>query len=120
MHGDPVWSRMSDYRELSELPRDDAYWRDLEARVLDRLPSVATQEAGTISWMQPLAKRAAGLGWLAAAGLATLLLVSGRPDHGGAGLPFLTWPDEPLADAFLAGSPPALASLLITASAEAR
>lgn len=111
---------MSDYRELSELPRDDAYWHDLEARLLDRLPLAAAKETGKPSWMQPLAKRAAGLGWLAAAGLAALLLVSGRPDRRGAGLPFLTWPDDPLADAFLAPSPPALASLLITASAEAK
>lgn len=111
---------MTDYRELSGLPGEETYWRDLEARILDRMPPTGAQESGTTSWMQPLAKRAAGLGWLAAAGLAALLLASGRPDHKGATLPFLNWPDGPLADAFLAPSPPALASLLVTTPAEAK
>jgi hypothetical protein len=110
---------MSDLRDLSELPNDEAYWRNLESRVLDDLRARQREGGGDEMWFHPLAKRAAGLGWLAAAGLAALLLGS-RGEHEAVSLPFLQWPDDPLAEAILAPAPPPLVSLLISGTGESK
>jgi hypothetical protein len=110
---------MSDLRDLSELPDDEAYWRSLESRILDDLSAGQRDGGGDETWFHPLAKQAAGLGWLAAAGLAALLLGSrGEPE--GVSLPFLQWPDDPIAEAILAPAPPSLVSLLISGTGESK
>lgn len=106
---------MTDYRDLSELPDDDAYWQSLEASVMER---VGTGAGAKDAWVQPLVRRAPVLGWLAAAGLAALLFLPRMRDVHADPLPFLEFPDDPLAAAFLAPSPPALATLLIPRTGE--
>ena len=105
---------MDDYRELSRLPDDEAYWDELEARVMSGLgPRVAR----TAEWWAPLATRAYALGAIAvAAGVAALLLVPGRsaaPPAVGAGL-FRMPDDDPAFVAVLsAPAPPLLGTLLL-------
>jgi hypothetical protein len=107
---------MSDLRKLSELPEDPNYWAGLEARILaDTDARKKNQRNGPVWWL-PLAKRATGLGWLAAAGLAALILGSRSNAQPASPPGLLHWPNEdPRAAAFLSSpSPPPLASLVLS------
>jgi hypothetical protein len=70
---------MSDFRDLSELPDDEAYWDGLEQRIVAGLgPRVP---ARSDAWWTPLAARAWTLGGLAAAAaIAALLLMPARDE----------------------------------------
>jgi hypothetical protein len=107
---------MSEYRDLSRLPDDQAYWDALESRVLAGLQDErAVQPAG---WSAPLAGRALGLGALAAAAaLAALLLVPARATQQVMTAGLLRLPEnDPMVAAFVsADAPPSLASLMLSA-----
>jgi hypothetical protein len=109
---------MSELRDLSKLPAEQAYWDRLEGRIIGQRGSGAAGRRGgdRSGWWTPLATRALGLGGLAvAAGIAALLLVPPRARDGAtnpAGL--LRLPDDPGMIAFLsAPKPPSLGSLMI-------
>ena len=113
---------MSELRELSKLPTDQAYWDRLEARMLDgqttRRPDgqTAGRQGGNGSgWWTPLATRAGALGGLAiAAGIAALLLVPPRTQDSVTNPAVLfRLPDDPAMMAFLSSpKPPSLAALM--------
>ncbi len=113
---------MSEFRDLSRLPADPAYWDRLEARITAELgPRV--RSAGS-AWWAPVATRASGLGGLAvAAALATLLLVPSRaPDPVAHPTGLLRMPDDdPAMIAFVtAAEPPALAVLVMVSTGSGR
>jgi len=107
---------MSEFRDLSRLPSDQAYWDDLEARIVGQ--AVGAAKAGEVvgpGWWAPLASRALALGGLAAAaGIAALLLVPPRiHDSRGNSTTLLRLPHDPGMVAFLsAPEPPSLVSLM--------
>ena len=106
---------MSDLRDLSELPEDQAYWDGLEKRVLAALgPRVQPAQAG---WWTPLAARAWTLGGLAAAAaIAGLLLMPPRAEPNvvtEAGLLLLPESDPAFVSFVSAPRPPAVGSLLL-------
>jgi hypothetical protein len=73
------------------------------------------------AWSNPLAKRAAPLAWLAAAGLAALLLLPRAARVRDPALPLLRLPDDPFAAVFLSpASPPDLATLLISPAGQSK
>jgi hypothetical protein len=54
---------MTDYRELSRLPKDRGYWTGLEQRMARELSPVLRDRARTrATWWAPLAARAWKLG----------------------------------------------------------
>jgi hypothetical protein len=114
---------MSEFRELSKLPDDQAYWNTLEARITAELsPEVRSLPLARPDWWAPLAKRAWALGGLAAAaGLAALLLVPPRARPAAPSTGLLRLPDNPGLIAFVsAPEPPNLASLMIPSSPSER
>ena len=114
---------MSEYRELSKLPADQAYWDGLEARITAELGATvrALPEARS-EWWAPLATRAFAIGGLAAAaGLAALLLLPSRPGEPVPPTGILPLPDNPALLSFIsAAEPPALLPMLIPASRSPR
>ena len=113
---------MSEFQELSKLPKDPEYWDRLEARITAELgPLVRGLPETRPEWWAPLATRALALGGLAAAAaLAALLLVPPRtrptPTTG-----LLRLPDNPALIAIVsAPEPPKLASLMIPSSRSER
>jgi hypothetical protein len=82
--------RMTDFRELSRLPKDRGYWTALERRIVYELRPLLRDaaEAGS-AWWGPLASRAWRLGALAAAvGLAALIILPPRAvERPGGGAP---------------------------------
>jgi hypothetical protein len=118
---------VSEERELSELPSDEAYWQRLEARIVSdlrpQLRDVAGARAGAAGsgWWAPLAARALPLGGLAAAAaLAALLFASDRVARPGPATGLLAIPDDdPAFNEFvLAPSPPTIASFVIAGDTE--
>jgi hypothetical protein len=122
---------VSDERELSELPSDEAYWEGLETRIVSdlrpRVRDVAAANAGAhaepagIAWWAPLAARALPLGGLAAAAaVATLLFASERVSRTDRSVGILAIPDDdPAFSAFvLSPSPPPIASFVIAGDME--
>ena len=109
---------MTDFRDLSRLPRDDGYWKALEERIVGELgPRVHEVERARPRWWEPLATRAWSLGALAAAaGLAALLVLpppaAERPVNP-AGLLRLPEDDPALVALLTAPAPPQLASMVI-------
>jgi hypothetical protein len=105
---------MRELRELSNLPADQAYWVELEARVRGG-GAAGRRGSNTPEWWAPLATRAGALvGLAAAAGIAALLLVPPRV-RGGAANPTVLFrlPEDPAMAAFLSSpAPPSLGSLL--------
>jgi hypothetical protein len=122
---------MTDFRELSRLPEDRAYWAGLEQRIASELsPLLRDAARARARWWAPLAARAGGRGAAAAAaGPAVALLIPPRAvqqQAAAAGLPRLSGDDpalaallrlpvdDPALAALLAGSePPELASILM-------
>lgn len=106
---------MSELRDFSKLPDDPGYWSDLEARIVSAV-SPPMVDAESDDWWRPLARRAWGLGGLAAAAaLAAVVLAPPRP---AAPRPPLTTyfgssiDDATVARFVAAPSPPQLTSLL--------
>ncbi|MEX2283805.1 MAG: hypothetical protein WEE89_15070 [Gemmatimonadota bacterium] len=107
---------MSEYRDLSRLPEDQAYWDDLESRVMAGLQDeiIPAEPAGL--WA-PLAGRALALGGLAAAAaLAALLLVPARTTQQVMTAGLLRLPEnDPMVAAFVsAAAPPSLTTLMFS------
>jgi hypothetical protein len=115
---------MTEFRDLSKLPEDPAYWDRLEARIAAELaPAVHRLAARKPSWWAPVATRAWGLGGLAlAAGLAALLLLPARASEARSQTGLLRVPDDdPAMIAFVsAPEPPSLVSLMILLPGSAR
>jgi hypothetical protein len=110
---------MSEFPELSRLPKDRVYWDRLEARIVAELgPDVRALAVSRPDWWAPLARRAWALGALAAAaGLAALLLVPPRTPRVAPATGLLRLPDNPALVAFVsAPEPPPLAALMLPAS----
>lgn len=107
---------MTEFRELSRLPTDQAYWDRLEARITGELvPAVHALASARPNWWAPVATRAWALGSLAiAAGIAALLLLPPRADEDPAPSGLLRMPaGDPALIAFVSAvEPPALASLM--------
>jgi hypothetical protein len=107
---------MKELRELSKLPTDQAYWVELEARMLERDGGTAGRRNDEkTGWWTPLASRAGALvGLAAAAGIAALLLVPPRTQRAAINPTVLfQLPNDPTMAAFLASpTPPSLASLI--------
>ena len=114
---------MSEYPDLSRLPKDPRYWDDLESRILAGLPAgdavTARQEDG---WLAPLAARAGVLsGLAAAAAIAALLLLPARSSDRLATGGLFRLPDDETVTAFVAAdAPPALTSLLLATGESGR
>lgn len=109
---------MTDFRDLSRLPRDEGYWKALEERIVGELgPRVREARGARPGWWEPLATRAWSLGMLAAAaGLAALLVLPPRaPERPAnpAGLLRLPEDDPALVAVLTAPRPPRLASMVI-------
>ena len=105
---------MSEFRDLSTLPSDQAYWDRLEGQILTG-DAVRAVEAVGPGWWAPLASRALALGGLAAAaGIAALLLAPPRTSENPSATPtLLRLPDDPGMAAFLSSpEPPSLGSLM--------
>ena len=114
---------MSEFRELSKLPKDPEYWDRLEAKITAELgPLVRALPETRPEWWAPLATRAWALGGLAAAaGLAALFLVPPRTAPAAAPAGLLRLPDNPALVAFVsAPEPPSLAALMVPASGSNR
>ena len=111
---------MTEFRELSKLPTDQAYWDRLEARITGELvPAVHALPSARPSWWAPVATRAWALGSLAiAAGIAALLLMPPRTPEDTIPTGLLRMPDDdPALIAFVsAAEPPPLAVLMISSS----
>lgn len=106
---------MSEFRELSRLPKDQEYWDRLEARITAELgPLVRDLPAARPEWWVPLAKRAWALGGLAAAaGITAFLLAPSRTPASAAPAGLIRLPDDPALIAFVsAPEPPKLGSLM--------
>ena len=105
---------MSDLRDLSELPGDEAYWDDLEQRIVGGLGPRVQARAG---WWAPLAARAWTLGGLAAAAAIAAVMLMPARDAGRAstepGLLLLPGSDPALVSFVSAPGPPAVGSLLL-------
>ena len=105
---------MSEMRDLSRLPESDAYWQELEAKVL---AAVAADDALPMpaSWWAPLAERAGVLGTLAAAAaIAALLLLPRTGDAVMLGALMRPPADLPVVAAFVAAPmPPPLHALML-------
>jgi hypothetical protein len=105
---------MSDLRDLSDLPGDQAYWDGLEKKIVaglgPRLPARA-------AWWMPLAARAWALGGLAAAAaIAAILLMPARAEPApltDAGLLLLPASDPAFVSFVSSPRPPAVGSLLL-------
>jgi hypothetical protein len=113
---------MTEYRDLSKLPDDAAYWDVLESRILAGLAVRSGADAAP-GWSSPLASRAWRLGGLAAAAvLAALLFTPGRsaPAAGGWGLVSLPEGDPALHALVSAPAPPPLAALLLPGAGSSR
>src|SRR5687767_4433632 len=124
---------MSEHRELSELPEDDAYWAALERRVTGELEpkvralAIARAEPGervvraapAAAWWPPTGARALALGGLAAAAALLVALLPPRTPSGAAftgPAAFLPASGDPTVVAMLgAPAPPSLASLVLPA-----
>src|SRR5262245_14821624 len=106
---------MSEFPELSRLPKDPSYWNRLESKLATELSQAVRALAGARpEWWAPLARRAWALGGLAAAaGIAALLLVPPRTPATTPPTGPLKLPADPVLVALLAPRPPALASFLI-------
>lgn len=109
---------MTDFRDLSRLPRDEGYWKALEERIVGELrPSVREAERARPRWWEPLATRAWSLGALAAAaGFAALLVLPPRTTErpvNPAGLLRLPEDDPRLVALLTAPVPPQLGSMVI-------
>jgi subtilisin family serine protease len=113
---------MTDFRDLSRLPDDPAYWAELEARMLAATGDVGAATGAVRPWWSTLGQRAGTLvGLAAAAGIATLLLVPARPAV--EAVPAVTMLGSAIADPTLARfvaapAPPAIANLLVDPSRE--
>ena len=124
---------MSEHRELSELPEDDAYWAALERRVTGelgpRVRALAGEQAGfdvraatgarATRWWPPTRARTLALGGLAAAAALVVAMLP-APAPAGAALTgpaaFLPASGDPMVVAMLgAPAPPSLASLVLPA-----
>jgi hypothetical protein len=106
---------MTEFRDLSRLPDDPAYWEQLESNITGSLgPLVqAGAEAGQ-GWWSPITRQAWALGGLAlAAALAVLLLAPPR-DREPSATGWLPPPrNDPAVTAFLASDrPPSVATLI--------
>ena len=110
---------MSDFRDLSELPGDQAYWDDLEQRIVGGLGPRA--QAVPAAWWAPLAARAWTLGGLAAAAAIAAIVLMPARDAGRAstepGLLLLPDSDPAFVSFVSAPRPPAVGSLLLPALA---
>jgi hypothetical protein len=110
---------MSDLRDLSELPGDEAYWDGLEKRIVGGLGQRV--QAVPAGWWTPLAARAWTLGGLAAAAaIAAIVLMPAREESGAsteAGLLLLPDSDPAFVSFVSAPRPPAVGSLLLQRSA---
>lgn len=109
---------MTDFRDLSRLPRDDGYWKALEEQIVGELgPRVREAHGASPRWWEPLATRAWSLGALAAAaGLAALLALPPRATEHPlnlAGLLRLPEDDPALVALLTAPAPPQLGSMVI-------
>lgn len=109
---------MTDFRDLSRLPRTEGYWKALEERIVGGL-GTRVRETGEArpGWWEPLATRAWRLGMLAAAaGLAAPLVLPPRAAERSAnpaGLVRLPEDDPALVAVLTAPAPPRLASMVI-------
>ena len=105
---------MSDLRNLSNLPGNQAYWDELEKRIVAGLGPRAPARA---EWWMPLAARAGALGALAAAAaIAALILMPARDEPAvvsAAGLLLLPGSDPAFVSFVSAPRPPAVGSLLL-------
>ena len=129
---------MSEYRDLSKLPDDDAYWSALESRITGELgprirdarvtTALGSDDAG---WWAPLERRALRLAGLAiAGGLAAVLLLprDPSPEIPDAALAaalrgptaFMLPTDPALAAPLATAGPPAVATLVLPAEATPR
>lgn len=111
---------MTEYRDLSKLPDDPAYWAALESRITgDLAPALrsAALARTTGGWWAPVARRAGVLAGLAvAAGIAALFLIPPRPPAAPLSPTGILRPPsgDPLITAFVtSAAPPGIASLII-------
>lgn len=107
---------MTEFRDLSRLPDDPAYWEQLESSITGSLaPLVRAGAESRQTWWSPITRQAWALGGLAlAAALAVLLLAPPRRDDGPSATGWLRPPESaPAVTAFLASErPPSVATLL--------
>ena len=109
---------MTEFRDLTRLPRNEDYWAGLEERIMAELgPRMRGEPASTLAWWEPLANRAWSLGMVAtAAAVAAVLILPERAperDTNLAGLLRVPENEQEFLAVLNAPSPPRLATLVV-------